>query len=89
MTVEGKRIHVYPVQRKNRSTHITKKHASCWCAVEEVQICPESEGPIVQLDGDGNCPATCWRCAGRGLVPVYDEQLDVIFLHQEGQLTDA
>lgn len=76
------RIHVYPVDRKNRSTHITKKHGQCWCEPEHMNVCSES-------DAQGECVPGCWRCGGRGLVPVYDPDLPILLVHREGQLTDA
>ena len=71
-----------------RSTHITKKNKAtglplpCWCDYEQMNVCSES-------DPKGNCPKTCWRCQGRGLVPVYDLDLTVLLIHSEGQLTDG
>lgn len=76
------RVHIYPVDRKNRSTHITKKHEQCWCAMQEMNVCSE-------CPPDGECVATCWRCGGRSLVPVYDPALPVLLIHEDGQLTDA
>ena len=76
------RIHVYPVDRKHRSTHITTHRLPCWCPMEELNICSEA-------DARGECVTTCWRCRGRGLVPIYDQELTVFLVHADGRLTDG
>ncbi len=55
---------------------------TCWCNPEILQICPEcEEQPSEAVDDDGdNSP--CWRCGGRGLVEVYDEELSKIIIHR-------
>ena len=76
MTVE--RIHIYPVDSKNRSTHRTTKSCACWCEPEYMQLCAEA-------DDHGNCVPTCWRCDGRGMVRYKDEP-KMLIVHRDGQL---
>lgn len=75
------RIHVYPVRQRNQSDHRTTKDGSCWCVPELMNVCSES-------DQDGNHSAICWRCQGRGLVPIYDASLTVLLIHKNGQFFD-
>ena len=84
------RIHIYPVDRKMRSTHITRKDKQtgepkpCWCEPELMQPCNEQ-------DAHGKCQPDCWRCGGEGIAPVYtdDDQLQILIVHKDWQLTDA
>lgn len=46
---------------------------TCWCDPELLQPCPD-------------CPdqpqPDCWKCSGRGTVPVFDEEEPVIIVHR-------
>jgi len=71
------RIHVYPVDRKTkRSDHITKKHGSCWCNPEILQVCSES-------DESSKCRDGCWRCGGRSLAEPYSHDLNILVIHTD------
>jgi len=75
------RVHVFPADQHKRTTHITKIHGRCWCNPELLNACSE-------LGDQQDCYALCWRCTGRGLVPIYDNSLLVFVVHRQGQLTD-
>lgn len=48
----------------------------CWCQPELRQVCPE-------LPESNVCPATCWRCHGRGDVEPYDDALETLVVHRD------
>lgn len=73
------RYHIYPVNSKNQSDHWTGKKGFCWCDAEEMQVCPES-------DEAGKCIESCFKCSGSGIVKPYDETLNYLIIHKEGQL---
>ena len=49
----------------------------CWCAPEIKQPCPEHPEPYDM------CPPSCFRCAGVGLVEVYDDVTPKIIIHRD------
>ena len=79
MSTVRERYHIYPVDKKNRSTHCTDKTGMCWCKPEEMQTCPE------QPDHQAYCPEDCWKCGGTGIIPVYDDHMAILIIHKHGQ----
>lgn len=51
----------------------------CWCEPAIVQACPECASAPEKPDPG------CWHCGGRGVVPVYDPEGDVIVIHRGGK----
>lgn len=77
------RIHIYPVDKRGRSTHTTDKSEFCFCCPETKQLCPESQ----ENDrGDPVCPPGCYRCGGSALVDPFDEEQVILIIHRH---TDA
>ena len=63
-------IHVHPIP--NRS-HVTDG-SDCWCDPEVLQACDDCDLPEPQKD--------CWKCHGRGLVMVFDDELPCVIVHR-------
>lgn len=56
--------------------HEEREDCACWCNPEVSQVCPECEESEV-------APPDCWRCAGRGVVEPYDDDLPCIVVHRD------
>ena len=54
-------IHVYPVNKGHNT-----ESPQCWCGPEMLKLCPECADEKRWLGS----PPDCWRCGGRGIVPV-------------------
>lgn len=85
MALEQDRIHIFPIQgngRAWRTSHCTDRSGMCWCKPEEKQLCTEA-------NDSGDCKATCWRCAGEGLIDAHDPEGRIFIVHKKTQLSDA
>lgn len=50
----------------------------CWCRPELMKLCPEA------CCGIHGCPDSCWRCAGKSLVPAEGDECEpLIVLHRD------
>jgi hypothetical protein len=54
---------------------------TCWCDPELLQPCPECGGDPAD--------ANCWKCGGRGCVPMFDEDEPVIIVHRYSEDTNG
>lgn len=77
---EQKRIHIYPVDKNQRTTHCTDKTGMCWCKPDLAQVCPEWTPEV-----GTKCPPECWRCGGADLVEPWSDERIIMIMHQPGQ----
>jgi hypothetical protein len=62
---------------------------TCWCEPELLQPCsecggaplPDDDARIGEVTAEPSDP-DCWRCGGRGCVPMFDESEPVIIVHR-------
>jgi len=73
------KIHIYPVDNKNRSSHCTDKSLMCGCKPKQMQVCAES-------NEDGKCKPSCVICSGSGLVKPYDDELNILVIHNDNYM---
>ena len=65
---------------------MSKAHTddNCWCEPKGYQICPECDDDPDEVIRTGKVIAKkdCWKCGGEGLVEPYDDDTQLIIVHQ-------